>query len=126
MCTNVRDRYRVTALASLCRSLQFVNENNDVYMRRRNLNPHSLSKIEPLYYLISLSHRAFLFTIFICSNKCTFFIITPILVSIIKAFKTLKNSYMFRSITDHLQGVTWTLLKSLKIFIWYSWLKLVL
>jgi hypothetical protein len=46
---------------------------------------------------ISLFHRAFLFTIFICSNKCIFFIITPILVSIIKAFKTLKNSYMFRS-----------------------------
>jgi hypothetical protein len=45
----------------------------------------------------SLFHRAFLFTNFICSNKCTFFIITPILVSIIKAFKTLKNSYMFRS-----------------------------
>jgi hypothetical protein len=35
--------------------------------------------------------------IFICSNKCTFFIITPILVSIIKTFKTLKNPYMFRS-----------------------------
>jgi hypothetical protein len=46
---------------------------------------------------ISMFHRAFLFTVFIRSNKCTFFIVTPILVSIIKAFKTLKKSYMFRS-----------------------------
>jgi hypothetical protein len=36
------------------------------------------------------------------------------LVSIIKTLKTLKNSYMFRSLTDHPQGDTWTLLNHLK------------
>jgi hypothetical protein len=54
-------------------------------------------KVWTVTWGISLFHRVFLFTIFICSNKCTFFFITPILVSIIKSFKTLKNSYMFRS-----------------------------
>jgi hypothetical protein len=33
-----------------------------------------------------------LYSIFMCSNKCTFFIITPILVSIIEAHKTILNA----------------------------------
>jgi hypothetical protein len=51
----------------------------------------------PYVKLLSCTSTNTVEQIFICSNKCTFFIITQILVSIIKAFKTLKNSYMFRS-----------------------------
>jgi hypothetical protein len=43
------------------------------YFKICNINKHTI--------FFSPFHRAFLFTIFICSNKCTFFITTPIWVN---------------------------------------------
>jgi hypothetical protein len=43
----------------------------------------------------SLYHRAFLFTIFICSNKCTFFNITPIQCQLLKHLNNLKTPTCF-------------------------------